>query len=443
MALTLYLILAILSSWIWVDYFKNIGLADTNKKAYRYLMFALGAGAYYLFHIIANRLLGGFEISWQNKILGNLFNSIVKIGLIGEVVKIIPIFIVYYLFKKQLESPIDVFVFFMISVLGYSAIENYYYSLLNEYYFFNDKTVLRTLGEMYCTSIIAYSVIDYRFHSRSKKPLRIVLYTLLAAVLHGFYDFWLYYERLVTLGVIFTILYFCLGISIFANTLTNSINIETDFTYGRVFGNKAKIDKMIKFYFGFVVLQFLVLAFNKQFSFAWDNFLDTLWFSSIIIYFAICRSNNIKVIKRRWNKLRLELPFEFYHNDTFNGRSSKLKFKFKGETFNEDKIEVYYNELCSIYPLSHRNSFIMRNKLIHIEKKFFLKNDETFYLVKLVSDDKNEYMLLKPKTSGKNMVKRKYPIVALFSIHDLEDIKNDKLTAADFQFREWVFIKHR
>jgi hypothetical protein len=85
----------------------------------------------------------------------------------------------------------------------------------------------------------------------------------------------------------------------------------------------------------------------------------------------------------------------------------------------------------------------MRNKLIHIEKKFFLKNDETFYLVKLVSDDKNEYMLLKPKTSGKNMVKRKYPIVALFSIHDLEDIKNDKLTAADFQFREWVFIKHR
>ena len=29
----------------------------------------------------------------------------------------------------------------MISVLGYSAIENYYYSLLNEYYFFNDKMI--------------------------------------------------------------------------------------------------------------------------------------------------------------------------------------------------------------------------------------------------------------------------------------------------------------
>ena len=443
MMLAFYLLVAILSSWIWVDYFKNIGLSDKSKITYRYLTFALGAAAYYLFHIVVNNLLGGFEISWHNKVLGNLFNSIVKIGLIGEVVKIIPIFIVYNLFKKQLESPIDVFVFFIISVLGFASIENYYYSLQNEYYFFNDKTALRTLGEMYCTSIIAFAVIDYRFHTRKKKPLRILLFTLLAAMLHGFYDFWLYYERLISFGVIFTIIYFCLGISVFANTLTNSINIAPDFTYGRVFGNQEKIDRMVKFYFGFVVLQFLLLAFNKQFSFAWDNFLDTLWFSSVIIFIAVNRSNNIKAIKKRWIKLKIELPFEFYHNDTFNGRTSKLKMRFKGETFNEDKIEVYYNELCTIYPLSHRNSFIMKNKLIHIEKKFFLKNDETFYLVKLVSDDKNEYMLLKPKTSGKNMVKRKYPIVALFSIHDLEDIKNDKLTAADFQFREWVFIKHR
>ena len=441
--LVFYLIVAILSSWIWVDYFKNIGLSDKSKKGYKYLTFALGIGAYYLFHVIVNKLLGGFEITYQNRVLGHLFNSIVKIGLIGEVIKIIPIFIVYYLFKKQIETPIDVFVFFMISVLGYSALENFYYSLENEYYFFNEKTVLRTLGEMYCTSIIAFAVIDYRFHSRIKKPLRILLFALLAAFLHGVYDFWLYYERLISFGVIFTIIYFFLGISVFANTLTNSVNISQDFTYGRVFGNQEKSDKMIKYYLGFIVLQFLFLSFNKQLTFAWHNFLDTLWFSSIIIYFAICRSNNIKAIKKRWNKLRIELPFEFYHNDTFNGRTSKLKFKFKGETFNEDKIEVYYDELCTIYPLSHRNSFIIKSKLIHIEKKFFLKNDETFYLVKVITDDKNEYMVLKPKTSGKNMVKGKYPMAALFSIHDLEEIKNDKLTASDFQFREWVFIKHR
>ena len=441
--LAFYLIVSILSSWIWVGYFKNIGLSDNDKKIYRFFTFALGAGAYYLFHLIVNNLLGGFQISTSNKILGNLFNSIVKIGLIGEFVKIIPIFIVYNLFKKQLESPIDVFVFFMISVLGYSSIENFYYSLDNEYYFFNERTVLRTLGEMYCTSIVAFAVIDYRFHTKTKKPLRILMFAVLAAFLHGFYDFWLYYERLLSIGVVLTVIYFCLGVSVFANTLTNSVNIAKDFSYGRVFGNQEKIDKMIKFYLFFIVLQFLVLAFNKQLVFAWYNLLDTLWFSSIIIYIAICRSNNIKVIKKRWKKLKIELPFELYRNDTFNGRTSKLKFKFKGETFNEDKIEAHYDQLCTIYPLSHRNSFIIKSKLIYIEKKFFLKNDETFYLVKVVTDDKNEYMLLKPKTSGKNMVKRKYPIVALFSIYDLEDIKDDKLSASDFQFREWVFIKQR
>jgi hypothetical protein len=73
----------------------------------------------------------------------------------------------------------------------------------------------------------------------------------------------------------------------------------------------------------------------------------------------------------------------------------------------------------------------------------FLKDDETFYLIQMLSDERNKYMLIKPKNSGKLLVRRKYPIVALFSIHDIEDIKNNKLTAADFQFREWVYIKHR
>ena len=123
--------------------------------------------------------------------------------------------------------------------------------------------------------------------------------------------------------------------------------------------------------------------------------------------------------------------------------SLHFKFVFKGETFNEEYIDKYYNDYCSIYPLSNRNSFIVKSKSVFIINKFFLKNDETFYLIKNTIDEKNEYFLLKPKNSGKLLVKRKYPIAALFSIHDIEDIKNNKLNASDFQFREWVIIKHR
>ncbi len=440
---TIYLFIAVLSSWIWVHYFKLINVLDKDKTTSTYLTFSLGAGAFFLFKYISDHLLGNFGFNIENKILEHLFISVFKIGLIGEFIKLIPIMVVYLLFKNHLKTPIYVFVYFTISALGFSAFENFLYSYHNEFYVFNEKVILRTISEMFSTSIIAYGIIDYRFHSSQKKPLRIALLILLAAFLHGFYDFWQYYENLNIFGFILTIIFFLIMMSIFANTLTNSLNLSEDFAYGRLIGSKKNIDKLIKYYVIFIIIQFLLMSWKKNFSFAIDNLINTIWYSGFVVYISINRLNKIKIIKNRWNKLKIEFPFTFYRIDAFNGRSAAYKFKFKGETFNEEFIDVYYNDTCSIYPLSNRNSFIVQNKLIFIEKKFFLKNDETFYFVKMVNDDKNEYMLLKPKTSGKNLVKKKYPIVALFSIHDLDDLKNNKLTASDFQFREWVFIKHR
>jgi len=441
--ITIYLLIAVLSSWIWVHYFKLINVLDKDKTISTYLTFSLGAGAFFLFNYISDHLLGNFGFNFENKILEHLFISVFKIGLIGEFIKLIPILIVYLLFKNHFKAPIDVFVYFIISALGFSALENFFYSLQNEFYVFNEKVILRTMSEMFCTSLIAYGIIDYHFHSSRKKPLRIALLILLAAFLHGFYDFWQDYENFKNVGFVVTIVYFLIMMSIFSNTLTNSLNLSEDFAYGKQIGSKKFTDKLLKYFVILIVIQFLLLSWNKNFSFSIDNLFNTIWFSGLVVYISINRLNKIKTIKNRWNKLKIEFPFTFYRIDAFNGRSAAYKFKFKGETFNEEFIDVYYNDTCSIYPLSNRNSYIVRNKLIFIEKKFFLKNDETFYLVKMINDDKHEYMLLKPKTSGKNLVKKKYPIVALFSIHDLDDIKNNKLTSSDFQFREWVFIKHR
>jgi RsiW-degrading membrane proteinase PrsW (M82 family) len=442
--ITIYLLIGVLSSWIWVDYFRLINVLDKDKPNSTYLTFLLGAGAYFLYNLISEYLLVDFEINIGDKIVEHLFVSVFKIGLIGEFIKLIPIMIVYLLFKNHIKRPIDVFVYFTISALGFSALENIFYSFQNEFYVFNEIVILRTISEMFCSSFIAFGIIDFRFHSKHKKPLRIFMLVILAAFLHGFYDFCQYYENLNNYGFILTIIYFLIMTSIFANTLTSSLNLSEDFVYGKQLGSKIIINKLLKYFVILTVFQFMLLFWKKNFSYAIDNLINTIWFSALVVYIAVNRLNKIKIIKKRWNKIKIELPFTFYRIDTFNGRTPAYKFKFKGETFNEEYIDIYYNEICTIYPLSSRNSYIVSNKLIFIEKKFFLKNDETFYLVKIVNtDDKNEFMLLKPKTSGKNMVKKKYPIVALFSIHDLEDIKNNKLTAADFQYREWVFIKHR
>ena len=96
---------------------------------------------------------------------------------------------------------------------------------------------MRTLGEMFCTSLIAYGIIRHNFHSKHKKPLRIAVLIILAAFLHGFYDFWQHYEQKIFFSVVFTLVYFIIMISAFATILTNTINISDDFEYGKKYGS--------------------------------------------------------------------------------------------------------------------------------------------------------------------------------------------------------------
>ena len=435
----IYFLLSVSISWIWVEYFRFINVDDYKKKIYIYLIFILGGLSFYLFHKVSP-LVGN---SLNNDFVLNVINSIVKVGLLGELIKSIPILFVYFIFRKQLTDPINVFVFFTISSLGFVSAENYLYSLKNEFYVVNSNTILASLNEMFCSAIIAYGIIEYIYIKKYKKPLRIILFLILAAILHGIYDLWSFYESQISYSFIATSIYFMLMTSIFINTLTSSINISSDFSYGKKMGNKESMNKIFKYFAILIIIQFLILAWYKNFLIAFKNTEEIFLSASFIIFIVVKRLNKIKPINGRWNTLKIELPFKIYKTDSYNGRDSHFRFVFKGETFNEEYIDKYYNDYCSIFPLSNRNSFIVKSKSVFIINKFFLKNDETFYLIKNTIDEKIEYFLLKPKNSGKLLVKRKYPIAALFSIHDIEDIKNNKLNASDFQFREWVIIKHR
>jgi len=52
---------------------------------------------------------------------------------------------------------------------------------------------------------------------------------------------------------------------------------------------------------------------------------------------------------------------------------------------------------------------------------------------------------LKPKITGKNLVKNRHAICALLSIPEGVNVEDnmDVLSSSDFIFREWVFVKYR
>lgn len=439
-----YGVFAILTTWIWVEYFKLLGVCKKDKMIFVYSTFTLGLLSYIIFINSTSLFYKQFIFAYENDVVNHLLSSLIKYGLIGELLKVLPIVVVYGFFRKYLNQPIDVLLLCTVSALGFSAGENIFYSKeADDLHFIDEKIVLGTLGEMFSISPIAFALMKYQFYQKVKNIYYLVSMFFMAVVLHGAYDFWIYYENTVAYGFVITIVYFLFLISLYAVTITNALNFDSNFTYKTQIDFKKNKDRLVKLYGILLLIQFFVIGWGLHFSLAIENLKNIFLFAGLVTIVAIYRLNKLKRIKKKWNKLRIELPFELYRIDTFNGRSAKYKFRFKGETFKEGFVDNYLGEFCTIYPLSKRNSFIMKHCSAFIEKKVFLKNDETFYLVKIFGEDKDDYMLVKPKTSGKLLVKRKYPIVALFSILDVEDINDKNLTALDFQFREWVFIKHR
>lgn len=434
-----FIILCLISSWVWINYFKEIKIIGSEKIKSLVLTFSLGAVVYLINYKIGNLLSDVRYV--DSNVLNQLIDSVLRKGVLSEVLKLIPIYVVYRLFKDELTEPITIFLFFTVSALGFSFSENIGDVISNDLMVFNERSVLNTLNEIFCSALVSFSVINFRFYS--KKISDVILLLLLTAFLAGFYDFWLYFERVNQFGVFVSVLYFMVMISIFSTGLTNSINISSDFSYLKIEGNKKIVKRIIFTYFLLIFIQFVTLTFSGNLEVAYHYLIDTLWFSGLIIIVAAKRVSKLKLIEGRWSSPKLEMPFSFYYSDSFNGRQSKLKLKFKGETFNENAIDFYLKVYCSINPLSKRNSYILKSQDVFLAEKIFLKNDETFYVIHVVKEDKIMMMLLKPKTSGKSLVKRRHAIAALLAIPEGFDITDKRLTSMDFIFKEWVFVKYR
>ena len=436
-----FVLLCLANSAIWVNYFKEINVLSISKLPYVILLFTLGASVYlpnYYFGLGVSK----FNF-FSTRLLNEFIDSILRVSVINEVLKLIPLYIVYLFFKNELKEPISIFVFFAITALGFSFSGNIFYGYETDLYIFNEYSILNTLNQVFCSSLVSYAVINYRFYN--KKIIIVLKYLIFATFLSGFYDFWLKFERTNSYGFLFSILYFMFLTSFFTNSLTNTLNISSNFSYLSFETGKNIFKRIFYLFLTLIFFQFLSLSFFKNINYSLNIFLDTLWFSLIIIFIFSKRLSKFKLIKNKWTSPKFELPFFFFYSESFHSRKPRLKLRFRGEIFNEKSLDFYLNVYCSINPLSKRNSYILKSKDTFLADKVFFKNEETFYIAHVIKNDKVEMMLLKPKTTGKNLVKNRHAICALLSIPEGVSIEEntDVLISSDFIFREWVFVKYR
>jgi RsiW-degrading membrane proteinase PrsW (M82 family) len=445
--MTLQIIYAFLSlyiCWIWVDYFRLIDVYQRLSLKYIVPTFILGAlstiGLIYLFTLLGiesfSELNGDFSHDFRN--------SVINIGLVEEVTKMIPFLIAILLFSKQLKEPIDYIIFACVAALGFAMVENYLYLREGGGEALIARAVMPTISHMFDTSLVAYGIVRYKFHPSKPHVLTIGLWLILAAVSHGLYDFWLMFPGSIEWNMqIVTVVYFLITVSWFATILNNSTNNSTYFTYGMVIKSNKVANRLLLYYFVVLIAQIVFVGIEEGPITAYLLFFPYLIMYGITIGVICVRLSRFKLIKGRWFKLKIELPIII---SFFGGQSSGYSYqrlRVRGEPYNEVEIAKYYNQYFEIKPLTYRKSFLKEEKVVFLEEKIFLKDDDSFFVIRLyesLSNDTDEYYLLKYKRSGKTKTRDGRPIAGLMAVENVDQLSDDSLDIKDFKFVEWVTL---
>ena len=176
--------------WAAYHYHKDRHLPE--PPAHLFAAFVLG-GLSFTLGALLYRLLGAIGLRFDASLLaessplGLLLYSIFAIGVIEELVKIVPFLLVIVRFR-EFNEPVDGIIYASFIALGFSAIENYQYLV----YLSPGEAVARGIAgpvvHIVFASIWGY-VIGRAWLARAGRVRAVCGALALAALLHGLYDF--------------------------------------------------------------------------------------------------------------------------------------------------------------------------------------------------------------------------------------------------------------
>lgn len=206
MHLLLYILFGILPSLIWLFYYLRKDLHPEPKREILKLFFygALITIPVFLVQTGLSNILDQIKASgildgWP--IIADIIKWFIVIALTEEFLK-------YFVVKKvilkesTLDEPLDIMLYMVVVALGFAAVENvlYLFSPIDHSYFDLNKVLELTVGISFirfigatflhtlCSALIGYFLALSSVRAR-KKRLLVATGIILAALLHGFYNF--------------------------------------------------------------------------------------------------------------------------------------------------------------------------------------------------------------------------------------------------------------
>jgi len=426
---TLYVSSVVLSfgiSLLWYQYLTWLDIFERERLKYILLVFLMSCSSIFLVYPMSDAI----EIALHFQLNGDFWNDwwycVIAIGLVEEIVKIIP-FLIILRFTKQINEPFDYILYGSVSALGFAFIENIQYLFHSNLTAVYGRAMFASVAHMFFTSVICYGMVIAKHRNYSWKKYALPVFLVLAALAHGFYDFWLI-NPIANQYYLITTLFLLFSIHLWVTMKNNLINISSFFDRSITLNNssfKYKIILGLVAIFNVAYLAYFLLYGKSEAN----HFLLQSWVFNIymVLYLAVS-FENFKLIQGYIAPVYIPKgPADFLIpkmgvDESYTGKTLKIRI------INEQDVEKGMESLLQSLPVS---GVLVRRIVYRGDTSWyvFLPNSPIY-----IPDVVDNMFLIKPKKKGEELKRSGYTTVILRGLRKSQDFGDGCVSNKDAKF---------
>jgi RsiW-degrading membrane proteinase PrsW (M82 family) len=415
------LIAAFLIMGSWIMYLRKIDIFEVEK--WRNIIFVVAMGMIFCFLTDPlsdfNNLIVGFDLNGNP--LNDFFYCVIGIGAVEEFVKIIPLLIILR-FSKIINEPFDYILYASLSALGFAFIENLIYFSEHNLSIIHGRALTAVVAHMFNSSIIAYGLVLNKYKRRKNPYLNFLFFFALAAISHGFYDFWLINKSASPFNIL-TFSYLLASMYMWNSFKNNALN-QSAFYDKDLLINEEKIGDYLFYSLSSVLLfEYIALALKFGPDIANDGLISSIYSGTYLMSVLSVSQSKFNLKKGEWAPIKywgVEGKINYDHIVT-------MEFKLNRFTVNNYAYDYLPNKG-------------------EVVKRLTVSNEPDWYLIKLDTGKQttsfmSDTVIIRTKEKEEQISKGKRTFVAFCIIPLKVNLESTDLKRTDFKFCGWATVE--
>jgi len=414
---------ALLIIVVWTNYLKRVNVYQYKKLLPIIFTILLSAICVLPVWLLYDIYKFGFKFERNGEFINDFLYCIFGIGVIEELVKLIP-FLIILKFTKIIKEPIDYIMYASLSALGFAFVENCLYFDNGSINIIHSRALTASVAHMIFSSIIAYGIVLAKFRYHKNQFLVGLLAFFIAAFAHGFYDFWIFHEV-----PLITFVFLLTGILAYASFINNALNHSMTSAKNINLNTSKLSSDLAAGLIGVFLFEYVAMVFIYGPSIGGREFISSTLSGGYLILFCSIRLSNLDIIPDLWAPIQYFsglLPAQVIYGEkkpNYNGLVGKrigIRL-FRKKTLLENLLPV-------------KGQIVKREQISGFSGWLLVKLDEPL----AISKSNKEYILIRAKENLGLIRKNEDLIISFTLIPDLQLLENNNKKVKEFKFIDWA-----